>query len=547
MVLFLTATATACTGPSVSPQPTTSAASTTSAGASSAGAGAGGTTSTGATGGTTSTGGAPGSGGAPGTGGAGGAIPCGTGGPAEILQVGQNGQLLLRGMVVTPDEAFPGEVLIAGDAITCVAASCAGMPGASAAAIVDTHGIVLPGLVDTHNHILFDIFDETDWTPLMSYGDHNQWTNEARYGALVDAKQYLNGESGSPVDYGCELDKYGEIKGLVAGTTSIVGAANPADRKCYGSLARTIDQSPNGLPADKIQVATLFPSATAADGVCTNFGSGKTDAYVIHIAEGVDASALAEFGKLGAVTTTEDCLYAPKTTIVHGVALGDPELSTMATAGMSLVWSPRSNVFLYGGGTVLTATANVPLALSKGINVALAPDWSIGGSQNLLDELRFADLVDNSVWGDQLTPKLLVQMVTTHAARALGLGAVLGALAPGMKADVMVIGGDGCAPYDAILAATPADVRLVLVGGVALYGDPALRSLGPATPGCEDLAVCTSAKFICAAAPSSAPTDKLGQTLGEIQATLSGALDAYDALGASAWKFAPITPIVRCP
>ncbi len=573
-VLCLAAGAAACTGPSSTAgvgatsttstsssagSPPTSTSTSTSAstgsvtgagGATSSTAGAGGAAGTGgASSSTTGAGGTAGAGGVASTGGAatGGAGPCGPGGPAEILQTGQVGQLLLRGMVVTPDQAFAGEVLIAGDAITCVAPSCAGTPGASTAMVVDTHGIVLPGLVDTHNHILFDIFDETDWTPSMSYGDHNQWTNEPQYHALVDAKQYLNGESGSPVDLGCELDKYGEIKGLVAGTTSIVGAANPANRACYGSLARTIDQSPNGLPSDKIQVGTLFPSTAAADGICTNFTSGKTDAYVVHVAEGTDATALAEFGSLGTVTTTADCLDAAETAIVHGVALGDPELSLMAQQGMSLVWSPQSNVFLYGGGTDLTATANVPLALSKGINVALAPDWSIGGSQNMLDELRFADRVDNTVWGDQITPKLLVQMATTHAAHALGLGGVIGALAPGMKADVMVIGGDPCAPYDALLAATPADVRLVLVGGVSLYGDPALKGLGPSTPGCEDLTVCTSAKFICVAAPSTSPTDAFGETLADIQTTLSTALDAYDAMALTQWKFAPITPIVRCP
>ena len=94
------------------------------------------------------------------------------------------------------------------------------------------------------------------------------------------------------------MDKYGEIKGLIAGTTSIVGAANPANKACYGSLARTIDQSPNGLADDEVQVATLFPSTSSADGVCKNFASGTTDAYVIHDGEGVDATALAEFAKL---------------------------------------------------------------------------------------------------------------------------------------------------------------------------------------------------------------------------------------------------------
>ena len=33
---------------------------------------------------------------------------------------------------------------------------------------------------------------------------------------MVDAKQWLNGEYGSPIALGCELDKYGELKGLIA-------------------------------------------------------------------------------------------------------------------------------------------------------------------------------------------------------------------------------------------------------------------------------------------------------------------------------------------
>jgi hypothetical protein len=471
----------------------------------------------------------------------GGDAGCSSTGPAEIVTPGTGTNLLLRGMIVTPDQVFAGEVLVSGDTITCVAAQC---PGGDT--IVDTHGIIFPGLIDTHNHILFDTFDETDWSPSMSYGNHNQWTGEARYSAMVDAKQYLNGEGTSPVDYGCELDKYGELKGLVAGTTSIVGAANPTNRACYGSLARTIDQSPNGLGTDKVQVATLFPSTATADGVCSNFTSGKTDAYLIHDGEGVDATALAEFGKLETITTTDGCLYDPKTAIVHGTAFGDAEFTTMAAHQMSLVWSPRSNVFLYGGGTDLSRTTNIPHALAKGLNVALAPDWSIGGSQNLLDELRFANQVDDTIWGDTLSPKMLVEMVTTNAAKALGLDSVIGSLAVGKKADVMVIGGNACDPYGALLAATPSDVRLVLVGGKVLYGDAALKSLGPASPGCEDLSICTVGKFACVATTSSTATDKFAQTFSTIQQTLSDALAQYDALNLSAWTFSPLTPLVRC-
>jgi hypothetical protein len=94
-----------------------------------------------------------------------GTIPCSLG-SSNIVPAG----IVLRGTVVTPDTSFVGEVRIDGDVIKCVGVSCT-VPGAQ---IVETNGIIFPGLIDTHNHILFDIFDESDWTPPKVYSNHNQ-------------------------------------------------------------------------------------------------------------------------------------------------------------------------------------------------------------------------------------------------------------------------------------------------------------------------------------------------------------------------------------
>jgi cysteine-rich repeat protein len=468
-------------------------------------------------------------------------------GPAQIVSAGTSQNVILRGCIVTPTVSFTGEVLVVGDSLACVAADCSAAAGAATATVVNTHGIVLPGLVDAHNHISFDIFDETDWSPQQTYTNHNQWPSEARYGAMVDAKQYLSGEASSPVDLACEMNKYGELKGLIAGTTSIVGAANPANRACYGSLPRTIDQSPNDLAQDKVQLATLFPTTASANAVCANIADDSTDAFLVHIGEGVDASALNEFQALSTITTTDGCLYATETAIVEGTALGSAEFDTMAANGMSLIWSPRSNVFLYGGGSDLTKTTNIPLARSKGIHVAIGPNWSLGGSQNLLDELRFANKVDDTVWGDVLTDKDLVSMATENGAEALGLSATLGSLAAGRKADLFVIGGNTAYPWNAVLTARPSDVRLVMVNGVALYGDHEVEALGPASPGCEALDVCGTPKFVCVAENGGTASNKLGQTFTQIATALSTELASYDALNLTQWKFAPVTPLVRCP
>jgi cytosine/adenosine deaminase-related metal-dependent hydrolase len=274
--------------------------------------------------------------------------------------------------------------------------------------------------------------------------------------------------------------------------------------------------------------------------VCAAFAAGTTDAFLIHCGEGVDARSLAEFTRLGTVSTTPECLYAPQTAITHGVAFTATEFATMQTHGMKLTWSPASNVALYG------ATADIPAALAAGLTVSLAPDWSMGGSQNLLDELRFADAWDNDHWHDQLQPKDLVAMVTTNAATVLALADRLGQIKAGYLADLFVVGGDVTTPYDAILAATPKQVRLVMVGGQVLYGDAELQGLAPADPGCESLDVCGSNKFLCAA--TAATTDKLNETFAQVQSTLEQALiTADEQTPTDGWSFAPLAPLVRCP
>lgn len=490
----------------------------------------------------------------------GGASPAtGTGGSvgpsgpeAVIVSSGATDKILLRGTVLTPGAVIVGEVLVDGEFIVCVAPSCASEPAAATATVVETNGIIMPGMIDTHNHVLFSIFDETDWSPSKAYGNHNQWTNESRYGAVVDTKQYLNGESGSPINLNCELNKYGELKALVAGTTAMVGSANPGNKICYRTLTRTIDQSANGLCGtvppqsctDKVQANTLFPNSSSADKVCSNFATDKTRAYLIHLGEGVDASALAEFDKLNTATEPDGCLFSDRTVVVHGTAFGATEFDVMAQKGMGLVWSPRSNVFLYGSGTDLSQTTDVPAARTRGIEVALAPDWSLGGSKNLLEELRFADRVDNEMWGDGMDASTLVSMVTDAPARLLAVNDVVGTLEVGKRADIVVLGGDVALPYRSVVAATPRDIRLVMIDGVALYGDDQLQPVHEGA--CEAIDICGRAKFLCVAVAAGAAKDKLNQTYDEIVSALQTGLSDYDALGLTQWSFTPLAPLVEC-
>ncbi|MFO0567461.1 MAG: hypothetical protein U0263_17520 [Polyangiaceae bacterium] len=83
---------------------------------------------------------------------------------AEVIEVGAPNRIWLRGTVVTETGSSQARCWWTE---RTRAASPRAVPArsrrrASGPTIVETHGIILPGLIDTHNHILFDIFDESD-------------------------------------------------------------------------------------------------------------------------------------------------------------------------------------------------------------------------------------------------------------------------------------------------------------------------------------------------------------------------------------------------
>ncbi len=460
---------------------------------------------------------------------------------------------MLTGTVVTPSVAFEGQVLVEGARLTCVAADagCEGQPGAVGATRFDTQAIIAPGFIDTHNHILFDVFDDDDWHPAHLYQNHNQWTAEPGYQAMLDVKHCLaNDSQGKPAwcantPYGttdgnlrCEMDKFGELKGLLGGATSIVGLPGIGGG-CYGSLARSIDSSANGLGSDRIRTSALFPpSAATAATVCAGFADGGVTAFLVHCGEGVDPTALAEYATLGAPSLA--CLKAPQTTLTHGTAFGSNEFTDLALHGEKLTWSPHSNLSLYG------ATTNVPVARAAGVMIALGPDWSMGGSQNMQEELQFAQAWDRDHWRGSLSAQDLVQMATVNGAAVVGQADQLGQLAPGFLADLQVVRGDRQAPWQALIDATPAQVVLVLVGGVPQYGDREWQPVSPLPDACEPLDVCGAPKFLCLAMPDAG--SKLDQTGAEVLRVLGEAMSAADVAraGVDARLFAPLPPLVRC-
>jgi 5-methylthioadenosine/S-adenosylhomocysteine deaminase len=447
---------------------------------------------------------------------------------------------------VRPSGPITGEVLVNGKTIACVSSSCASEPAAAGATVIDTKAIIFPGLLDAHNHAAFNLFDESDWAPGPHFKNHNSWTSEPRYKQVMAAKKYM--ESSSQGNVACEMDKYGEIKSILGGTTSVLVAPKLTARACFGSLARTIDTRFNDLGAgDTIQVSISVPSASGAKSICDAIDvTRRTKAYLVHVGEGVDETSRKEFTRLA--SRHGGCLLRKETTIIHGTAFELPHFQAMAAHDMGLVWSPKSNFFLYSRQDGQPPTTRIDLAMQAGVKtIALGPDWALGGSVNLLDELRFARKVAADSGWTAVTKERLFRMVTIDAAKALGVDGQLGSLTVGKRADILVLTGDTANPYAALSSATVKNVRLVMVDGKALHGEESMLPAA-AFPECETRSVCGSIKFICAAEPDAAPATTLGQTLSQIEGKLNAALGQFEAAHAPAGgTVLPLAPLASCP
>ena len=174
-------------------------------------------------------------------------------------------------------------------------------------------------------------------------------------------------------------------------------------------------------------------------------------------------------------------LLTKATVVLQGVALERADFATLAAVGAKLVWSPLSNLILYGH------TAHVYDALAAGVNVSLGTDWTPTGSDTLLDELKIAAVTlrdprllgnERNVPADELN-RDLADMVTRNPAHALGWSEV-GSVEAGKHADLLLLSASArTQPYDALIRATQRNVRLVLVDGHPVAGDvAALRDAG---------------------------------------------------------------------
>ncbi|WP_375757729.1 amidohydrolase family protein [Corallococcus exercitus] len=370
---------------------------------------------------------------------------------------------VLEGRVVTlnsRDEVLEhGRVLVRGSRIVAVEPSGGPLPEAFRdAPVIHTRGTLYPGLIDLHNHFVYDVL--TLWRVPRKYLNRTQWPRHAEYGPRISLPVRVLGGHAPTAR---AIVRYIEAKALLAGTTTGQGIrtrVSGGEALFRGAMRNVEEPRDDHLPAGSTRVMDLHDDAEDIKSFRDALESRA--AYFYHLGEGVDDYAHRRYLDLA-----DHDLIQPSLVGIHSLGLQRPDLDRMADRGAKVVWSPFSNLLLYG------QTLPVSDLLGAGVTFSLGCDWSPTGSKNLLQELKVARH-EAARQGVSLSSRTLVRSVTADAARVAGWQTQVGTLRANALADLLVIAGTDGDPYDTLISATEKQVRLVTVDGVARYGDRAL-------------------------------------------------------------------------
>jgi cytosine/adenosine deaminase-related metal-dependent hydrolase len=345
--------------------------------------------------------------------------------------------------------------------------------GFAGVAALKSGGLIFPGLIDLHNHLAYDVLPL--WQVPKKYTNRDQWSGIPAYRSLISGPMKVVADLPGML---AALCRYVECKAMLGGATTSQGVAlvNHAEsRTFFRGLARNAEESDDpALPAAKARIGDVV--ANDLEAFRKTLQSAKS-CYLLHLSEGTDAAARQHF--LALKSGNKWALSAAFAGI-HCTALKPEDFQILADNGSAMVWSPLSNLLLYG------ATADVAAAKNSGIRIALGPDWSPSGSKNLLGELKAARAY-SKLNGDVFSSEELVAMVTRVAASVLRWDSKVGTLEPGKLADLIVVRGKASAPYDSLIDASETDIQLLMIGGVRRHGVAALMQ--DAGPELEDITV----------------------------------------------------------
>jgi 5-methylthioadenosine/S-adenosylhomocysteine deaminase len=362
--------------------------------------------------------------------------------------------IIQNGTVVTMsdpgDVLFDGAIVLEGDRVADVGstADVLARHRLDGASVIDATGkAVLPGLIDLHYHTalgkgwsdhlpLWEYLD-TCWYPIIRALDYDA----AYWAALASYSESIK----------CGVttvnDMYRQLTALADAAEEIgIRAVLSNDVADPEHNLDTLDdnkeafQAKHGAANGRIEVYVgieWLPLASEellrdARQLADELGTG----IHIHLNESLTEveNSKQRFGRRPTEVAYDTGILGRNCIAAHCVWLSDAEIALMRETGTQISHNPTSNAKLGNG------IARLPEILRAGINVGIGHDAAeCNNSRDLFEVMKFASLMHRASRVDASLQQAgdVLRMATRNGARALGHQT--GQLAPGSKADVILV------------------------------------------------------------------------------------------------------------
>jgi 5-methylthioadenosine/S-adenosylhomocysteine deaminase len=351
--------------------------------------------------------------------------------------------LLTGGCVLTLGAKTPNfreaDVLIDGEAIADVGP---GLRARDAEQVDATNTIVMPGFVDTHRHT---------WTSLFrNLGDGGGG------GELAATAEHF-----APDDvYAATL--IGLLGAAEAGITTVVDRTleGAADGSVEAALQAHVDAGLRTVlvpgsdlsllarlrdaagPSTRVAFASSIGAGAPSEGLAGAWAAARELGLRIHaLADPTTAGAgtIAGVGQLG--------LLGDDVTLVHPSGLDDTDADAIAASGASIAIAPSGEIARGFGAPQIQRLIDRDIRPGLAIDDERVTPGDMFAQMRATISLQHATVFDRKLAGKAGVPRLMstrdvIRFATVDGARASGWDGVTGSLAPGMRADVIVLRAD---------------------------------------------------------------------------------------------------------
>ncbi|MDX6409268.1 MAG: aminodeoxyfutalosine deaminase [Gaiellaceae bacterium] len=356
--------------------------------------------------------------------------------------------------------------------------------------------VIVPGFVNAHSHLEYAVYggfgdglgDFAEWITLhiqrkarIGWDEH---VDVARLGAAeclasgvttVGDCSYSGATAVACAELGLRATVYLEVFGSDV-PKALEHFARIRDRVGDAFSTRV---KPGVSPHAPYSVSIELYAACAELGLPLATHISESPAEVAYLLSGSGAWGdykdllVASPGKTGTHLLAEHDLLGRNVVAAHGVVLDEDEIGLLASTGTGVAHCPRSNAALGCGVAPLTELRTAGVRVGVGTDSpASAPSF------DFFEELRSVVLAARAraARPDVLSAGEALELGTLGSARALGLDAEIGSLAPGKRADLAVVSLEGSAylPWEdpagaVVFGGSPDRVIATYVDGEARY------------------------------------------------------------------------------